>query len=192
MPELDGQLWIVLVAIFLWGRWISAAMKRNRQRHEAALEASNAEAEGGAAPQALETQAPSRARRPGFREQLADMGRQMEQQMAQAAEEGRPGSLVAHRDPEEAPPPPGFIRPASRRAPDGGSPPPERQLRPAATVRRPEVGARRLPPPATVRGRVGPGAGPLDRLDRYPALARAVILSEILGPPPGLPRERQN
>lgn len=203
MPDLEGALPLILLMIFLWVRSIGAAMKKNRQRQEQALgEGPEADPAGGEdgplelpgmpnlPPDAgVATTAP--AKRPGLREQLRDMGRQLEQQMQQAAEEGRPGSMVGHVDPEEAPEPPPFIRPAPSPRPQvtpaplpahsvRASPPREPSRRAAGPLgeQRPPVGARRRASAA--------GDGPLERLERYPSLARAVILSEILGTPPGL------
>lgn len=198
MPDLEGALPLILLMIFLWVRSIGAAMKKNRQRQEQALgegpETDPTRGEDGPLelpglpdlpPDAgVATTAP--AKRPSLREQLRDMGRQLEQQMQQAAEEGRPGSMVGHVDPEEAPEPPPFIRPApssqsqATPAPIPAHPvrssPPREPLRPVA-ARPPVVASRRAS---------APGDGPLERLERYPSLARAVILSEILGTPPGL------
>lgn len=209
MPDLEGALPLILLMIFLWVRSIGAAMKKNRQRQEQALgEGPEADpTRGGDGPLELPglpdlppdagvaTTAP--AKRPSLREQLRDMGRQLEQQMQQAAEEGRPGSMVGHVDPEEAPEPPPFIRPAPSPRPQGTtapvsahsvrSSPPREPLRPAAA--RP-LGESR--PPVVARRRASaPGDGPLERLERYPSLARAVILSEILGRPPGLSDDRE-
>ena len=59
----------------------------------------------------------------------------------------------------------------------------------AARRRTRQAGARRVPTPEVrrdvVRGRVPRGDG-LSRLDRFESLQRAVILADILGPPPGL------
>ncbi|MYE33307.1 MAG: hypothetical protein F4X23_00440 [Gemmatimonadales bacterium] len=204
MPDLEGALPLILLMIFLWVRSIGAAMKKNRQRQERALgegpESDPTRGEDGPLelpglpnlpPDAgVATTAP--AKRPSLREQLRDMGRQLEQQMQQAADEGRPGSMVGHVDPEEAPEPPPFIRPApspQRQVTPASAPahsvhssPPREPLRPAAA--RP-LGESR-PPGVASRRASAPGDGPLGRLERYPALARAVILSEILGTPPGL------
>ena len=210
MPDLEGALPLILLMIFLWVRSIGAAMRKNRQRQEQALgegpEANPATGEDG--PLDLPgmpnlppdaggaTTAP--AKRPGLREQLRDMGRQLEQQMQQAAEQGRPGSMVGHVDPEEAPEPPPFIRPAPSPPPGQVTPaplpphpvrssPPREPPRSAPArphgERRPAVVARRRASAA--------GGGPLERLERYPSLARAVILSEILGRPPGLSDDRE-
>lgn len=192
MPDLEGALPLILLMIFLWVRSIGAAMKKNRQRQEQALgegpEADPAAGEGGPLelpgmpnlpPDAgVATTAP--AKRPSLREQLRDMGRQLEQQMQQAAEEGRPGSMVGHVDPEEAPEPPPFIRPSPSPQPRATPAP-----MPAHAVR---SSPPREPPPPVVASRraSASGGGPLERLERYPSLARAVILSEILGTPPGL------
>ncbi|WP_419948995.1 hypothetical protein [Candidatus Palauibacter sp.] len=192
MPDLEGVLPIILIMIFLWVRSIGSAMKRNRERQEQAL----AQAEGGpeAFPDRPEPRpgpsqtdvAPPRTKRPSLREQLLDMGRQLEQQMQQAAEEGRPGSMVGHVEPGEAPEMPGMLRrppPPSR--PPAAAPSPTLATPAGATPRRP-------PPPPLEVGRPGrAGEQPLERLERYPPLARAVILSEIIGPPPGLPRDRE-
>ncbi len=203
MPDLEGALPLILLMIFLWVRSIGAAMKKNRQRQEQALgEGSEAPMNGEDGPVELPglpnlppdagvaTTAP--AKRPGLREQLRDMGRQLEQQMQQAAEQGRPGSMVGHVDPEEAPEPPPFIRPApSRRSQGTTAPLPAHSVRssPPREPPRPAV-ARPLgeprPPGAASRRAFAAGDGPLERLERYPSLARAVILSEILGTPPGL------
>lgn len=43
-----------------------------------------------------------------------------------------------------------------------------------------------VPPAGSGRERRGRGGGGLDRLDALPPLARAVVLSEVLGPPPSL------
>ncbi|WP_419860296.1 hypothetical protein [Candidatus Palauibacter sp.] len=210
MPDLEGALPLILLMIFLWVRSIGAAMKKNRQRQEQALgEGPEADPTGGEdgplelpglpnlPPDAgVATTAP--AKRPGLREQLRDMGRQLEQQMQQAAEQGRPGSMVGHVDPEEAPEPPPFIRrpapspqsqvtPASVPALSVRSSPRREPLRPAAA--RP-LGEPR-PPGVASRRAFAAGDGPLERLERYPSLARAVILSEILGRPPGLSDDRE-
>lgn len=209
MPDLEGALPLILLMIFLWVRSIGAAMKRNRQRQEQALaqgqgqEVDAAESDGEALhlpgmpdlpPDAgVATTAP--ARRPSLREQLREMGRQLEEQMQQAAEEGRPGSLVGHVEPGEEPETPGMLRPTPR-------PAPAQPVRPAAPPAAPSPtrgSASPLLAPPTVarrrgrvrrRGRAG-GEEPLERLDRYPTLARAVILSEILGQPPGLSDDRK-
>ena len=204
MPDLEGALPLILLMIFLWVRSIGAAMKKNRQRQEQALgegpEADPARHDDGPLelpgmpnlpPDAgVATTAP--AKRPSLREQLRDMGRQLEQQMQQAAEEGRPGSMVGHVDPEEAPEPPPFIRPAPSPRPQATPAPlpahavrssPSREpSRPAAAGPRGEP----RPPVVARRSAYAAGDGPLERLERYPSLARAVILSEILGTPPGL------
>ena len=204
MPDLEGALPLILLMIFLWVRSIGAAMKKNRQRQEQALEQAGAVPEFEAEPSGVQAAEPARGeaapeRRPTLREQLRDMGRQLEQQMQQAAEEGRPGSMVGHVDPEETPEPPPFIRPAP--APSPAPRPVTSAPAPAPPVRqRP----RREPPglPAaspygepqgsvTARGRASARRDdPLGRLERYPSLARAVILSEILGRPPGLSDDR--
>ena len=201
MPDLEGALPLILLMIFLWVRSIGAAMKKNRQRQEQALEQAGmtpefeAEASSVQAAEPAGGEAPPPARRPTLREQLQDMGRQLERQMQQAAEEGRPGSMVGHVDPEEAPEPPPFIRP-----------PPAPALRPAASAPAPPVresprrppsglaaasprGKPRGPVTASRRASTGEG-GPLERLERYPSLARAEFLSEILGRPPGLSDDR--
>lgn len=138
------------------------------------------------------------AKRPSLREQLRDMGRQLEQQMQQAAEEGRPGSLVGHVEPGEEPEMPGMLRPqrptpasARRPAPAPSSleaPETRTPSRRASPSRGPQPA---LPPAPTVGGGLSTREGPqpLERLDRYDPLSRAVILSEILRPPPGLSRE---
>lgn len=204
MPDLEGALPLILLMIFLWVRSIGAAMKKNRQRQEQALgEGPEADPAGGEdgplelpgmpnlPPDAgVATTAP--AKRPGLREQLRDMGRQLEQQMQQAAEQGRPGSMVGHVDPEEAAEPPPFIRPAPSSRPQATPAPvpahPARSLAPREpsrhSVARP-LGEPR-PPGVASRRAFAAGDGPLERLERYPSLARAVILSEILGTPPGL------
>ena len=187
MPDFEGVLPLIAIMIFLWIRAMGAARKRSRQRQEQAL----AEADGGfegvpASPEAEVGAAPG-ARRPGLREQLRDMGRQLEQQMQQAAEEGRPGSMVGHVEPGEAPETPGMLRP-TRSAPRPPAPKPS--ARPAPPVRAASRGTAAEPALEVARSRGG--AQPLARLDRYSPLARAVILSEILGPPPGLPREPEN
>ncbi len=198
MPDLEGALPIILLLIFFWVRSIGAAMKKSRERQEQALERAAAEpAFEAAAESAFETEpspfqpagpargeGPPPPRRPTLREQLRDMGRQLEQQMQQAAEEGRPGSMVGHVDPEEAPEPPPFIRPPPSTAPRRG--PPREAPRPG--VARPLRESR--PPVVTTRRASARRGGPLARLERYPSLARAVILSEILGPPPGLSDDR--
>ena len=141
------------------------------------------------------------AKRPSLREQLRDMGRQLEQQMQQAAEEGRPGSLVGHVEPGEEPETPGMLRPQR--------PTPASLRRPApapASLEAPETrnpsrraspsrGAQPARPPVpTVGGGLSTREGPqpLERLDRYDPLSRAVILSEILRPPPGLSGDRES
>ncbi|WP_419859210.1 hypothetical protein [Candidatus Palauibacter irciniicola] len=203
MPDLEGALPLILLMIFLWVRSIGAAMKRNRQRQEQALEQAGEAPEFEVEPSPVEVvgaaggEAPPPARRPTLRDQLRDMGRQLEQQMQQAAEEGRPGSMVGHVDPEEAPEPPPFIRPAPAPAPRPVASAPA----PAPPVRE----SRRRPPPGLAAARAFPEpqgsvaasrrastrqGGPLERLERYPSLARAVILSEILGRPPGLSDDR--
>lgn len=204
MPDLEGALPLILLMIFLWVRSIGAAMKKNRQRQEQALgEGPEADPAGGGdgplelpglpdlPPDAgVATTAP--AKRPSLREQLRDMGRQLEQQMQQAAEEGRPGSMVGHVDPEEAPEPPPFIRPAPSPRPRGATAPvPAHSARssPPREPPRPAVAGplgEPLPPAVARRRAFAAGDGPLERLERYPSLARAVILSEILGTPPGL------
>lgn len=204
MPDLEGALPLILLMIFLWVRSIGAAMKKNRQRQEQALgegpEAGPMNGEDGPVelpgmpnlpPDAgVATTGPPK--RPSLREQLRDMGRQLEQQMQQAAEEGRPGSMVGHVDPEEAPEPPPFIRPAPSPRPQATPAPlPAHSVR-ASPPREPSrhSAARPLgeprPPGVASRRASAPGDGPLERLERYPSLARAVILSEILGTPPGL------
>ncbi|MDE2661804.1 MAG: hypothetical protein OXI39_02215 [Gemmatimonadota bacterium] len=203
MPDLEGALPLILLMIFLWVRSIGAAMKKNRQRQEQALEQAGAAPEFEAEPSLVRAaepagvEAPPPARRPTLREQLQEMGRQLEQQMQQAADEGRPGSMVGHRDPEEAPEPPPFIRPAPAPAPrpvaSAPAPAPpvrERPRRPPPG--RPAASALREPHgPATASRRASTRhGGPLERLERYPSLARAVILSEILGRPPGLSDDR--
>ncbi|MYA33087.1 MAG: hypothetical protein F4164_00510 [Gemmatimonadales bacterium] len=203
MPDLEGALPLILLMIFLWVRSIGAAMKKNRQRQEQALEQAGTapefeiEASSVQAAEPAGGEAPPLARRPTLREQLQDMGRQLEQQMQQAAEEGRPGSMVGHRDPEEAPEPPPFIRPDPAPAPRPAASAPA----PAAPVResprRPPLGRAAASPLREPRGAVAGSrhgsarqGGPLERLERYPSLARAVILSEILGRPPGLSDDR--
>ncbi len=193
MPDLEGALPIILLMIFLWVRSIGAAMKKNRQRQEQALEQAGAEPGFEAEPARVQAtdpagaEAPPPGTRPTLREQLRDMGRQLEQQMQQAAEEGRPGSLVGHLEPEQAPETPPFLRPSTP------VPAPQPSPAPAAAVpRTARTPGRRTPPPMSpIAGAQSPSAGagrndPLERLDRYPSLARAVILSEILGTPPGL------
>ncbi len=195
MPDIEGALPIILLMIFLWVRSIGSAMKKNRQRQEQALERAGAEPEleaesgFGAEPARVQATDPAgaEAARPTLREQLRDMGRQLEQQMQQAAEEGRPGSLVGHVEPEEVPATPPFLRPTAAVPPRTPSPAPA-----AAVPRTARTPGRRTPPPMSpIAGAQSPSAGagrkaPLERLERYPALARAVILSEILGTPPGL------
>ena len=204
MPDLEGALPLILLMIFLWVRSIGAAMKKNRQRQEQALgEGPEADpTRSGDGPVELPgmpnlppdagvaTTGPPK--RPSLREQLRDMGRQLEQQMQQAAEEGRPGSMVGHVDPEEAPEPPPFIRPAPSPRPQATPAPlPAHSVR-ASAPREPSrhSPARPLgeprPPGVASRRASAPGDGPLERLERYPSLARAVILSESLGTPPGL------
>jgi len=196
MPDLEGALPLILLMIFLWVRSIGAAMKKNRQRQEQALEQAGTGPEFEAEPPSVQAaepaggEAPAPARRPTLREQLQDMGRQLEQQMQQAAEEGRPGSMVGHVDPDEAPEPPPFIRPAPAPRPAASAPAPASPGR--ESPRRPPPGLAASPlrepqGPAASRRRASAGrGGPLERLERYPSLARAVILSEILGRPPGL------
>lgn len=194
MPDLEGALPIILLLIFFWVRSMSAAMKKNRQRQEQALEQAGAEPGFEAEPARMQAidpageEAPPPARRPGLRDQLREMGRQLEGQMQQATDEGRPGSLVKHVEPEEMPETPPFLRPTT--------PVPARRPSPApaAIVPRtpPRTPGRRTPPPMSpIAGAQSPSAvsgrgNPLERLERYPTLARAVILSEILGTPPGL------
>ena len=192
MPDLEGALPIILLMIFLWVRSIGGAMKKNRQRQAQALEQAGAEPGFEAEPARVQAtdpagaEAPPPGTRPTLREQLRDMGRQLEQQMQQAAEEGRPGSLVGHVESEEAPETPPFLRPTPAVPPRTPSPAPVAAPRTARTP------GRRTPPPMSpIAGAQSPSAGagrndPLERLERYPALARAVILSEILGTPPGL------
>ena len=193
MPDLEGILPIILLMIFLWVRSIGAAMKKNRQRQEQALAQAGAESGFEAEPGRVQVaepaggEVPPPARRPGLREQLRDMGRQLEQQMHQAAEEGRPGSLVGHVDPEEVPETPPFLRPTPT-APARRPPPAPPAINPQTPPRTPGRRATPLAPPArgpSLRDSAGRG-NPLERLDRYSPLARAVILSEILGTPPGL------
>ncbi len=206
MPDLEGALPLILLMIFLWVRSIGAAMKRNRQRQEQALEQAGAEPEFDAEPSPIQTvdaaggEAPPPARRPTLRDQLRDMGRQLEQQMQQAAEEGRPGSMVGHVDPEETPEMPGMLRPTASREPARPPPPlfdPAASAPAAASVApaRPRAG---LPPgvapEAPVIGSPSRRSGreqPLERFERYAPLPRAVILSEILGRPPGLSDDRE-
>ncbi|MXX78365.1 MAG: hypothetical protein F4Z33_05175 [Gemmatimonadales bacterium] len=202
MPDLEGALPLILLMIFLWVRSIGAAMKKNRQRQEQALEQAGAAPDFEAEPSRVQTvepaggEAPTPARRPTLRDQLRDMGRQLEQQMQQAAEEGRPGSMVGHVDPAEAPEPPPFIRPAPAPAPRpvASALPPAPPVRESPRRRPPGRGAasaRREPQePVTSSRRASGQGGPLERLERYPSLARAVILSEILGRPPGLSDDR--
>ena len=196
MPDLEGALPLILLMVFLWVRGIAAAVKKNRQRQQGALEAGAAKAGPRTAPAAREAAAReamsegSAARRPTVREQLRDIGRQFEQQMQQAAEEGRPGSLVGHVDPEEAPETPVFLRPTRPGRPVPGrrpSPSPTAMAPPVPQSTRERRGAKARPiDTRPSRGvRIGSG-GALERLDRYPPLAKAVILSEILGTPPGL------
>ena len=201
MPDLEGMLPLILFIIFLWVRGIGATMKRKRQQEEQAM----AQAEEGPEafadmpdprpelrpdpPSQTGVAPPAPAKRPSLREQLLDMGRQLEQQMQQAAEEGRPGSMVGHVEPGEEPEMPGMLRrpPPSSRQPAAA--PPSTLAAPAGST------PRRPPPPPIEVGRPGragrAGEQALERLDRYPPLARAVILSEIIGPPPGLPRDRE-
>ena len=188
MPDFEGVLPLIAIMIFLWLRAMGAARKRSRQRQEQAL----AEADGGfegvpASPEA-EVAAPPGAKRPGLREQLRDMSRQLEQQMQQAAEEGRPGSMVGHVEPGEAPETPGMLRP-TRSAPRPPAPKPSARLAPPV-----RAASRHAPsgPALEVARSALRGGQPLDRLERYSPLARAMILSEILGPPPGHPREPEN
>ena len=202
MPDLEGALPLILLLIFLWVRSIGAAMKRNRQRQEQAMAQTDGAPEAFADmperqpelrsdPSQTEV-APPRAKGPSLREQLRDMGRQLEQQMQQAAEEGRPGSMVGHVETGEAPEMPGMLR----RPPPASRPP---APAPSATLATPAGTTPRRPPPPLLEaerpgraGRAGrSGAQPLERLERYPPLARAVILSEILGRPPGLPDDRE-
>ena len=201
MPDLEGALPLILLMIFLWVRSIGAAMKRNRQRQEQALEQAGEAPEFEVEPSPVEAvgaaggEAPPPARRPTLREQLRDMGRQLEQQMQQAAEEGRPGSMVGHVDPEEAPEVPGMLRPTASREPARPPPPlfdpaasapataPAARTRPASGLS-PRV-ASESPASRSPSQRSG-GAQPLERFERYAPLPRAVILSEILGRPPGL------
>ena len=201
MPDLEGALPLILLMIFLWVRSIGAAMKRNRQRQEQALEQAGAVPEFEAEPSRVQAaepaggEAPIPARRPTLREQLQDMGRQLERQMQQAAEEGRPGSMVGHVDPEEAPEPPPFIRPSPAPAPrpSASAPaPPARESRRRPPSGLAAAGSRPEPrgPSAAGRRASARQGGPLERLERYPSLARAVILSEILGRPPGLSDDR--
>ena len=202
MPDLEGALPLILLIVFLWVRSLGAAMKKNRQRQERALaQAREAEATAGRAtagegealhlpgmpelPPDAGVATSASAKRPGLRAQLREMGRQLEAQMQQAAEEGRPGSLVGHVEPGQEPETPGMLRSTPRPAPARARP-----VRPPA----PAPLAPPTPPlsaPAVSRGRERvPGSGPLERLERYPTLARAVILSEILGQPPGLSEDR--
>ena len=187
MPDLEGLLPLVLLFIFIASR-IAAATKRNRQRQEQARAEAAGGLEGAPARQETAVAAPPGARRrPGLREQLRDMGRQLEGQMQAAAEEGRPGSFVGHVEPGEAPETPGMLGP-TRSAPRPSAPKPS--ARPAPPVRAASRGAAAEPALEVARSRGG--AQPLARLERYSPLARAVILSEILGPPPGLPREPED
>lgn len=201
MPDLEGALPLILLMIFLWVRSIGAAMKKNRERQEQALEQAgtapefDAEASSVQAAEPAGGEVPPPARRPTLREQLQDMGRQLERQMQQAAEEGRPGSMVGHVDPEEAPEPPPFIRPGPAPAPPPVASAPAPPVR--ESPRRPPSGLAAASPLGEPRGPVTAsrraytrGGGPLARLERYPSLARAVILSEILGRPPGLSDDR--
>lgn len=197
MPDLEGALPLILLMIFLWVRSIGAAMKKNRQRQEQALEQAAADADPGFEAESARVRAAEPAEGEGrpaprrtLRGQLREMGRQFEEQMRQAAEEGRPGSLVGHVEPEETPETPPFLRPASSVPARSPSPAPAAAAPPAPRRTR----ERRTPPSAPVVG--GPsrraasgrgGSSPLGRFDdRYSPLARAVILSEILGTPPGL------
>ena len=186
MPDFEGLLPLALLFIFIASR-IAAATKRNRQRQEQARVEAAGGFEGAPARQETAVAAPPGARRPGLREQLRDMGRQLEGQMQQAAEEGRPGSFVGHVEPGEAPETPGMLGP-TRSAPRPSAPKPS--ARPAPPVRAASRGTAAEPALEVARSRGG--AQPLARLERYSPLARAVILSEILGPPPGLPREPEN
>ena len=184
MPDFEGLLPLALLFIFISSR-IAAARKRNRQRQEQAQAEAAGGFEGAPARQETAVAAPPEARRPGLRDQLRDMGRQLEEQMQQAAAEGRPGSVVGHVEPGEAPETPGMLRP-TRSAPRPSAPKPS--ARPAPPVRAASRGPAAGPALEVARS-ARRGGQPLARLERYSPLARAVILSEILGPPPSLPRE---
>ncbi len=101
--------------------------------------------------------------------------RQLESNMQQAAEEGRPGSLVRHA--EKPPQPPPFIKP-QRAAP---TVPGATAARPNRTERRPRREVSVEPPR---RERVQ--RHPLARLEKLSLSQRSIVLADLLGTPPGL------
>ena len=188
MPEgFELVIWGVVIAL-LWLRGLTATAKRKREQEQASVE-------GSAAELGIETQRPAAGQRRSIRDQWRDMAGQIELQMQQAQAEGRPGSLVAHVDDDEEDDPQTLVIPGRRVLSDRTPRPsavPALRSSSSPTIRRPPpvVTSRRPPPVVTTRRESAPGDAPLDRLDRYPPLARAIILSEILGPPPGLVEDR--
>lgn len=185
MPDsFELFFWGILLLVF-WLRGLANAAKKNRQRQEQALaEAGNRLGVEG------EESAP--AKRQGLRGQWMEMARQIERQMQQATEEGRPGSLVPHVEEEDEGE--AIVIPGRRVVPA-----PERAARRLPEPQG-EASSRRRERPAAVqpreRARVTPSQprpaplvsseSPLSRLERYPVPARAVILADILGSAPGL------
>lgn len=204
MPDsFELVLWGIVMAV-LWLRGMTAA---KRKREQATLDAVRDEPE-------VEEGRPAPAKRLSMREQWREMAQQVERRMQEAQAEGRPGSLVAHvgeDDEEDDEERMVFVpgRPvAPSQAPEAVSlpvPRPEtsvtvRREPAAAAITREPVGggtrgaagrgrdrvSTRLPTRGGPSGGADVGSDLLDRLDRYSPLARAVILSEILGTPPGL------
>ena len=182
MPEgFELVIWGIVLAL-LWLRGLTAA-KRRREQEQESVEGSAADLRVEPQPQ---PQRPAAVKRRSMRDQWRDMGRQIELQMQQAQAEGRPGSLVAHVDEDEEDDAQTLVIPGRRVLPD-------RTRRPSTVPaqRTPSLAAIRRSAPAVKTMRVSPpGDAPLDRLGRYSSLARAVILSEILGPPPALKKDR--
>lgn len=213
--------WLIVVAAF-WLRGLAAAAKKAREREQSALEGTERRLD-------VEVDDGPTHKKKGLREQWLDMARQIEQQMQQAADEGRPGSLVPHVDDDDEDhvitlPGRRVLPAAERQALDdpfdvevaGSGFNEEGAHLPVRTGRRElerqrtrelerrrrrdlehaagrQVDVRRVPQdrsrlkrPHRQASAPNEGATPLERLERYSPAQRAIILAEILGPPPGL------
>lgn len=189
-------IWGVFIAI-IWLRGLAKQAKRAKQRE--ALGGGEPEAEAGSAV-ARHSRADASAAKPrrSLRDQWAEMARQIEQQVEAQREAGQQTLVTAEEDDDRA-----FLVPGRRVVPvetPDWSPAPsstavatrsrgELEMESRGTLaRRPESAREPRPkvvaPPAKVSGRRRPGStGLVERLARYSPLQRAMILSELLGPP---------
>jgi hypothetical protein len=145
---------------------------------------------GGVARRSREgAEATARSTRKSLRERWAEMARELERQMqeqVEAAQRPQPPEETVNIPGRRVEPLPPAIRPSEAWAEGIEA---AREIG-DDELRRPAPARRAVPARPTVargdRRRAPSGEGRLSRLDRYAPLRRAIILSEILGPPPGL------